>query len=218
MGTRKAARAQEPRHSSPNLWPEPERGSFRSLVNLTLSPPKHWSLVDFVSKPPSLQNLPLCTRSTQRSKPKRCCRPIVSALIATQCNLYVRMERQRVINHREAVKWDVNWKALPFRCGTATRPLLSLSLFTEGKQFDYWKPSRSSDRSLCFYGVTKIFCLWNDHAIAKGLIDSKAYFKKKQDVTCQLLENFESTLIKLIKTTRPFKTKHSQISVTNSSC
>lgn len=40
MGTRKAARAQEPRHNSPNLWPEPKRGSFRSLVNLTLSPKK----------------------------------------------------------------------------------------------------------------------------------------------------------------------------------
>lgn len=55
MGTRKAARAQEPRHSSTNPWPEPGRGSFRSLVNLTLSPPQkkkkttHWSLLDFVS-------------------------------------------------------------------------------------------------------------------------------------------------------------------------
>lgn len=62
MGTRKAARAQEPRHGSPSLWPEPERGSFRSLVNLTLSPPKHWSLVDFVfnllhDKPSALYKL-----------------------------------------------------------------------------------------------------------------------------------------------------------------
>lgn len=41
------------------------------------------------------------------------------------------MQPRGVINHRGAVKRDMNSRALPFRCGTVAGLLLSLSLFTE---------------------------------------------------------------------------------------
>lgn len=74
-----------------------------------VTPKTHWSLVDFVSNLLRYKTFRFVhARQNAASHFSRRCRPIVSVLIASQCNLCTharaRMERQTVINHREAVK------------------------------------------------------------------------------------------------------------------
>lgn len=55
----------------------------------------------------------------------------VSVLRLSNTSEYTHAQHKpsKVINHREAVKWDMNWKALPFRCWIIVGLLLSLSFF-----------------------------------------------------------------------------------------